>query len=926
MRKIYTTALLLLNFVLVFAQAGSGIGGKVVDSKTFKPLQGVVAAIQNINLTELTDANGKFVFKSVTVGKQLLLIRNQGYKDQLMQIVIEQGKILDIGTIQMEEDIAEDTKITTINISDTELNDEGSGSENTNSLLQSARDAFLQTAAFNWGQARFSVRGIDNEYSNVMINGVSMNRTADGRPQYGDWGGLNDATRNQEFSNGSAPSDYTFGGIAGTQEINTRASVYRNGTRLSFLNTNTNYTNRMMGTHVSGMQTNGWAYVISAGRRWAQEGYFEGTNYSANSLFASVEKRINKHHSLNFTSIYAQNTRGKNSPNTTEVQDLVGEKYNSYWGYQDGRKRNSRVKKSEEPLFMLTDYWKINDNTTLNTTLSYQIGQIGNSRVDFQKAKNPDPVYYANLPSYQLTRHSSAGLFTPNLGQADSLKVKFLSNPQFNWNKLYQGNYDNIASGSKYVLYEDRNDENIAALTLNLNSKLSDNILLNAGGSYLDSRTKNFKNLIDLLGGNYFNDINAFGQTFEKKQSDLNNPNRIVVVGDKYGYNYDINTTKIEAFTQFKFIYKKVDFYLAQSFTKLTYQRDGLYRNGFFPTSSFGKSDELTYDNFGFKGGLTYKINGRNYIDFNGIYMSKAPNSKDVFPNARANNSINTLALNETVKGLDISYILRFPTFKARLTGYFNETLNSTDINFYYSDGVGAPGSTSATAGAFVNEIVTGINKRNRGAELGLEYSITSTLKATGAAAYGEFTYTNSPLVDLNDDAGISTFVTQRANLEGYKQAGSPQQAFSVGLEYRDPKFWWIGVNANYLGENYLDFAALSRTQEFYTSPRNGVLTAPIDQAIADEYLKQEKLDPIRLLNLVGGKSWRIARKYNIGLFANINNVLDYKYKTGGFEQARSATYRDIKEDRSSGAAGPFGPRYFNGYGRTYSINLSLTF
>jgi hypothetical protein len=42
-----------------------------------------------------------------------------------------------------------------------------------------------------------------------MINGVSMNKSYDGRPQ-GQWGGLNDATRNQEFTIGTAPSDYTL--------------------------------------------------------------------------------------------------------------------------------------------------------------------------------------------------------------------------------------------------------------------------------------------------------------------------------------------------------------------------------------------------------------------------------------------------------------------------------------------------------------------------------------------------------------------------------------------------------------------------------------------------------------------------------------------------------------------------------------------
>jgi hypothetical protein len=44
-----------------------------------------------------------------------------------------------------------------------------------------------------------------------------------------------------------------------------------------------------MATHASGMDAHGWAYVISAGKRWATEA-FEGTSFDGNSLFLSVEK------------------------------------------------------------------------------------------------------------------------------------------------------------------------------------------------------------------------------------------------------------------------------------------------------------------------------------------------------------------------------------------------------------------------------------------------------------------------------------------------------------------------------------------------------------------------------------------------------------------------------------------------------------
>ena len=98
-----------------------------------------------------------------------------------------------------------------------------------------------------------------------------------------------------------------------------------------------------------------------------------------------------------------------------------------------------------------------------------------------------------------------------------------------------------------------------------------------------------------------------------------------------------------------------------------------------------------------------------------------------------------------------------------------------------------------------------------------------------------------------------------------------------------------------------------------------------VDQAKADNYLKQEKFKSFFLFNLVGGKSWRIHGK-TLGLFANVNNVLNITYKTGGFEQSRNANYQQDNEDHTSGGPLVFAPKYFYGYGRTYMANIYLTF
>ncbi len=947
MRKLVVCALFTMQALISFAQAPGGITGKVVDAKTQKPLQNVIASVFNTNLSQVTDLSGNFSIPEVAAGDQMLQIKSTGFKDQLIPVVIVSGQVVDLGVVVLEEDITSEQQLALITITENDLGDDNSGSENTAGLLQATRDAFQQAAAFNWGQARFRIRGLDNEYSVTMINGIPMNKLYDGRPQWSNWGGLNDATRNQEFTMGSAPSDYTFGNILGTQEINTRASIYRKGTRISFSGTNTNYSWRMMGTHASGMNKDGWAYTLSASRRFANEGYFEGTDYSANSFFASVEKRFNDKHSLNLTTIYAQNSRGKNSPNTDEVTRIAGEDYNSYWGWQDGDKRNSRDKDVEEPIIMLSHYWNINDKTTLQTNASYQTGSVGNSRLDFQNAQNPDPTYYRNLPSYFLSLYENldaamipgsaynpgglGGAYTPDL--IGAMNADFITNRQIDWNAMYAANQATVAGNSVYVLYEDRTDDDTFSANSILNTQLSDNIALNAGVTFRSLKSHNFQNLLDLMGGAYYNDVDTFGDG-DQRQSDLNNPGRQVGEGDTFGYNYNLLANTIDAFTQFKFAYRKIDFYLAQSFSRSEYQREGLYKNGYYPTNSLGKSGKITFENFGFKGGLVYKLTGQHYFSLNAAYLTKAPSLRNVFPNARLSNNMVTGIDSEQIASADASYILRMPNFKARLTAYFAKIQNATETSFFFGEGIfeDADGTGGDEADAFIAETVTDLDKQHIGAELGLEYQLTSTIKVTGSAAYGQYTYANNPQIYVNQDALASATNSNpvsnfgRSNMKDYRLPGTPQQAYSLGLEYRDPKFWWVGANVNYLADNYLDIAPLMRTANFVRNSADisGSAYPEATEERSRELLKQEKFDNFTLVNLTGGKSWRISGK-TFGFFASINNVFDISYKTGGFEQGRNASYRELNQDISSGSPS-FAPKYFYGYGRTYFVNVYINF
>ena len=421
MKKIIFTLCVvsLMSFTLLAQDAI--IKGRVVDTNSSEAIPGVEIRILSSDYNTQTDEKGMFLITSNTLpqGEQILVISKLNYITQSIPITVQNGETINLDPIIMDLDLTElESQIGVINLSDNELDgDLGGAASNVSGLLQASRDVFLSAAAFDFSATFFRPRGLDNANGKVLINGIEMNKQFNGRPQWGDWGGLNDVQRNREFTMGLKANDYTFGDLAGTTNMVMRASKYRKSSRVSYAAANRSYNGRIMASYHSGLSKTGWAYSFLASRRFGDEGYIDGTLYDANSFFASVEKKINNAHSLNFTAFYTPNRRGRSTAITQEVKDLKGIQYNPNWGYQDGNIRNSRVRNIKEPVFMLNHYWKINDKTNLNTNASYQTGSIGNTRVDQggtrlvtidgQEAyigggRNPLGNYYQRLPSYFL--------------------------------------------------------------------------------------------------------------------------------------------------------------------------------------------------------------------------------------------------------------------------------------------------------------------------------------------------------------------------------------------------------------------------------------------------------------------------------------------------------------------------------------------
>ena len=399
--------------------------------------------------------------------------------------------------------------------------DEESDNQDVSGLLQSSRDVFTSIAGFNFSAARFRVRGYDSENFQTLMNGVEMNNPESGRAIWAYWGGLNDITRYQESKNGITASQYAFSGIGGFSNINARASDQRTGSRVSYGSANRSYNHRLMFTHSTGLMANGLAVTVSGSGRYSNEGYVEGTYYRSGSYFLSIEKKINKKHSLGFVAFGAPTVSGGQSISVQEAYDLTGDNnYNAYWGYQNGKKRNSRVRNTHVPMMMLNHYFTLNEKTQINTSGYFSKGKNGRTRLSWYDAADPRPDYYRNLPSYYSNPGDEAlfELYT-NLWQND------VNTQQMDFDQMYFANTKNLhsvqdANGeigntvtgnrAKYIIEEERRDETRYGINSSFTHKQTENLMLSGGINIDMYKSRNFKVMNDLLGADYCGDTKPY--------------------------------------------------------------------------------------------------------------------------------------------------------------------------------------------------------------------------------------------------------------------------------------------------------------------------------------------------------------------------------------------------------------------------------
>ena len=815
-------------------------------------------------------------------------------------------------------------------------------------IINSSSNIYANEVGYLFSPVRFRYRAFDQKFNDVYINGVPMNDMESGQFRFTTIGGLNQQTRNVEFALPFESNNFAMTGMGGSNNYNFRPGSMPVGQRISLLGANRLYTLRGMYTINTGLNDKGWAFDGNLTYRWANKGYVEGTFYNALSYFLGVQKVFGDgQHSLSLSTWGNPTERSSQGPATDEAYWLANDKYyNPYWGYQNGKKRNSRVINDFSPSAIMTWDWNINDKSKLTTSLFGRYGMYKSTKLNYNNADNPQPNYWKNLPSsyYDVWYNDMESYITDQAYNdwKDSYNYWRASkaNRQINWDRLYASNQNINATGKDAMYYvEAKHNNNLTvSLASTYNHQIDAKKSFNLGFVAATNKGMHYVTMEDLLGANTFHNINTYAisdiynANSDEVQYDLRNRNAVVKEGDRFRYDYNLLVNTGKVWGSYTEDFGNLHYTVAGRLGYTNMQREGKMQNGLAANNSYGKSKHAEFVDGGLKFGSTLNMGHGNTLIFGIGYEHRAPQARNSFMAPEINNNFVRNLKNERVFSTELGYQYENAWMHLNLNAYYSRLDNVTDWQNFYHDDINS----------FEYVSLTDMKKEYYGVEAGVKFKVTSAfdVKLLGTISDAKI-INNAKLAYMEsvsgamhgDDYGTEGDTNtnwDRIYNKGMRDNGTPLTAASLGVNYHQ-NGWFLSLNCNYYDRIYLSYSPNYRYRKSIENRKQimsqrGIEIMDENNEPRESALSQAKGHGGFMLDGSIGRSIYLKHG-SLSINLSLTNILNNRnIVTGGFEQSRSDYSGDKDNVKSRAYAFSKNPYKFYAFGTNGMLNLTYKF
>lgn len=848
MKKI-TKLLFAVLLVATSAIYGQTLTGTVVDGDN-QPLPGADVVVVGTTIGASTDFDGKFSF-DVDAGSGTVKVSFIGFNDVTLSYTVALGATTDLGTIKLTESaegldeiiitqvsFAIDRKtpvaVSTIKASTIEYK---LGTQEFPEILKSTPGIYATKSGGGFGDGRLAIRGFDSQNVAVLINGVPVNDMENGKVYWSNWAGLSDVTSAMQVQRGLGASKLAVPSIGGTVNILSKTTDVEEGGSVTARIANDGYL-KFGATLSTGLMDNGLAATVSASKT-SGNGYVDGTEFKGWNYFINISKQINDNHKIALTAFGAPQRHGQRQNRSLISRYRNAEsgiKFNPDWGIKNGQVTHIEDNFYHKSQTSLNHYWTINDKSTLSTALYASYGSGGGGG----------------------TAGSNRDLFNVRIG-GDDQPVDLDNIVDIN-----RANGD-MGLGSEAILRASRNDHSWYGVLSTFKTELSDNLDLIAG---LDLRTytgMHFREITDLLGGNYFED-----------DSDINKPTSALKVGDKYSYNNDGEVGWQGLFSQLEYDMGNLAAFGSVSISNTSYRRIDYFN--YLDSDPLQKTDKYNFFGFSVKGGANYNIDDYHNVFANIGYFEKAADFTSVFQRFD-NEHINADAENQKIFSTEIGYGFRGEKLTGNVNLYRTKWSDRTLTQSFQN-----PDGTNG----FAN--ITGVDAVHQGIELDFVYKASDKLTFSGMLSLGNWEWDNDVLgVDIFDEEQ-NLIDTVDLYIAGLKVSDAAQTTAALGLDWEMMDKTHFTLDYNYFDNYYAQYDPNDRGVEgapqAWKAPSYGTFDA-------------------------GFRYGFKIGEFDTTIIANVNNVFNTDYISDAIDGAGSVSETAL---------------VWFGYGRTFSVGTKIRF
>ncbi|MFR9593430.1 MAG: hypothetical protein SNI57_02615, partial [Rikenellaceae bacterium] len=553
---------------------------------------------------------------------------------------------------------------------------------------------------------------------------------------------------------------------------------------------------------------NEWGISASIFALSGRDAKIEGVFRQEISPSLSVTRNFgqDKYISLAFKVPYKM--RGVRSSATQECYTLTHNNlYNPSWGYYGGKVRNSRVVRNLLPSLSARFQTPITSSTLASVWLGAEYGTRKLSRLGWYNASNPTPNYYNKMPSYYEGSASYSSV-------VESWQQNDTQYTQIAWDKLEQINLMSVDGESHYVV-EDM-VERVADVDLGVmfDTQLDGGVKVVYGANANLSSRRNYKQMRDLLGGEYLTDMDQYStddtHTGNNLQNNLRDPNRKITNGERFGYDYTFHTTHLEAVAAVDYRTSRSSLYISAAIGEESILRDGHYEKERFPGSaSYGDSQSITLATYSLSASGGFVLLPQHALSLDLGFNSEAPLSRYIFVNAQYSNRIVESPTTEKIASASLKYRYTSPRVKVAVEGYVLSMYDMQQVWQGYDD----------ISSTYCDVVISDIATRSVGVEVSGEFSIGRRWRLVSTISAGGYIYSSAPQVRLYDDSDLSLVAeSQASTLRGYVVGNAPQVATTLGATYFGRKGVVVGVESAYFAKRYIAPSIMRRTDRIVNS------------------------------------------------------------------------------------------------------------